>query len=143
MLDLRRMLNPDSANPSTWRPPALPGDTYVRPAWARSWRWKSSPKLTTAKEGKCNCARVTERGKEAWNESASRWTRIGYEAMPTRASRRNTAKLLWSRGGSVNPAVVRRKIAFLPGETSPCARKGDRASGSEESAEAILANASW
>ena len=28
MLDLRRMLNPDSANPGKWRPPALPGDTY-------------------------------------------------------------------------------------------------------------------
>ena len=39
----------------------------VRPAWARSWRCKSSREPTTASEAKCNCARATERGKEAWN----------------------------------------------------------------------------
>ena len=39
----------------------------VRPAWARSWRCKSSRELATASEGKHNCARVTERGEEVWN----------------------------------------------------------------------------
>jgi hypothetical protein len=37
----------------------------VRPAWARSWRCKSSRELATASEAKRNCARATERGKEA------------------------------------------------------------------------------
>ena len=37
----------------------------MRPAWARSWRWKSSRELTTASEVKRNCVRVTERGEEA------------------------------------------------------------------------------
>jgi hypothetical protein len=41
--------------------------------------------------------RVTECGKEAWSETASRWTRTGYEAMPSRASGQHSAKLLWSR----------------------------------------------
>ena len=40
---------------------------HVRPAWARSWRWKSSRELTTTNEVKRNCARVTERGEEASN----------------------------------------------------------------------------
>ena len=47
----------------------------VRPAWARSWRWKSSRELTTVSEVKCNCARATERGEEARSETASRGTR--------------------------------------------------------------------
>ena len=69
----------------------------VRPAGARSWRWTSSHKLTTANEAKRNCVRVTERGEEAWSETASRWTRTGYEAVPSRASGQCTAKLSWSR----------------------------------------------
>jgi hypothetical protein len=41
--------------------------------------------------------------------------------------------------GEVDPAVVRQRVVFLPGETSPCAGKGDdRATGrGEESAEAM------
>jgi hypothetical protein len=39
----------------------------VRPAWAHSWRCKSSRKLVTASEVKRNCMRATECGKEAWS----------------------------------------------------------------------------
>ena len=39
-------------------------DALVRPAWARSWRCKSSRKLTMASEAKHNCERVTDRGEE-------------------------------------------------------------------------------
>ena len=70
---------------------------HVRPAWARSWRCKSSRKLTTANEAKCNCVRATERGKEARSETASRGTRTGYKAMPSRASGHDSAKPSWSR----------------------------------------------
>src|SRR5574341_2176624 len=42
-----------------------------------------------------------------------------------RASGHATAKLLRPRAVSVNPAVVRRRSEILPGEISPCARKGD------------------
>ena len=38
---------------------------FVRPAWAHSWRCKSSRKLTTASEVKRNCMRATDCGKEA------------------------------------------------------------------------------
>src|SRR6476660_9473850 len=79
---------------------------FVRPAWAHSCGCKSRRELTTANEAKCNCGRVTDRGEEAWSESASRCTRIGYKALPSRASGQETAKLLWSRRSGVNPAVV-------------------------------------
>ena len=39
----------------------------MRPAWAHSWRCKSSRELVTVSEVKCNCMRVTECGKEAWS----------------------------------------------------------------------------
>ncbi len=38
---------------------------------------------------------------------------------PIKASMLKNAKLLWSRMGGVDLAVVRRKIAFLPGEILP------------------------
>jgi hypothetical protein len=46
--------------------PDAPVRFIVRPAWARSWRWKSSRELTTANEAKRNCVRVTERGEMVW-----------------------------------------------------------------------------
>jgi hypothetical protein len=50
---------------------------FVRPAWAHSCGCKSRRKLITANEVKRNCVRATERGEEAWSETASRWTRTG------------------------------------------------------------------
>jgi len=44
-----------------------------------------------------------------------------------RASGHVTAKLWRPHPASVNPAVVRRRAAVLPGEVSPYARKGDAA----------------
>ena len=41
-------------------------DLLVRPAWARSSGCKSPAELTTARQLKRNCVRVTERGEEAW-----------------------------------------------------------------------------
>ena len=39
----------------------------VRPAWAHSWRCKSSRELITVSEVKRNCIRATECGEEAWS----------------------------------------------------------------------------
>lgn len=50
-----------------------------------------------------------------------RRTETGYEAAQTGASEQVIAKLLWPKGCGVNPAVVWRRPAFLPGELSPCA----------------------
>ena len=65
------------------RQPPFGAVFVVRPAWARSWRWKFSRELATANEVKRNCVRVTERGKEAWSETASlghkNWIRGGAE----------------------------------------------------------------
>jgi hypothetical protein len=44
---------------------AVPYADLVRPAWAHSWRCKSSRELVTVSEVKRNCTRVTECGKEA------------------------------------------------------------------------------
>ena len=43
----------------------MPAFLMVRPAWAHSWRCKSSRELVTVSEVKRNCMRVTECGKEA------------------------------------------------------------------------------
>jgi hypothetical protein len=45
--------------------------------------------------------------------------------MPIRVSGPITAKLLWSKSGSVDPAVVRGRIAFLPGEISFWSYQGE------------------
>src|SRR6185369_13216237 len=41
------------------------------------------------------------------------------------ASGQKTAKPRWPSPGGVDPAVAQGRVAFLPGETSPHARKGD------------------
>ena len=41
----------------------------VRPAWALSWRCKSSRNQAIESEVKRNCARATERGEESWSVS--------------------------------------------------------------------------
>lgn len=48
-----------------------------------------------------------------------RRTETGYEASQTGASERLIAKLQWSKVCGVDPAVVWRRPAFLPGEISP------------------------
>jgi len=72
-------------------------------------------------EEKRNCGRVTDRGEEAWIETACRRTEIGFEATEGEASGRVTAKLQWPRSSDVDPAVVQRRLVSLPGETSPYA----------------------
>ncbi|MHB8744709.1 MAG: hypothetical protein ACYC9L_16530 [Sulfuricaulis sp.] len=49
--------------------------------------------------------RATERGEEAWSELASRWTRIGYEAVPPGASGHEHLKQ-WQRGSTMYTALV-------------------------------------
>src|SRR3970282_1292983 len=77
-----------------------------------TWRWKSSGELVVATQ--VNRKAPTARGalKEAANESASRGTRTGYEALPGRASGQRTAKLPRPRlrrcksGGCAGKATV-------------------------------------
>ena len=54
------------------RAPHSAGLCVVRPAWAHSCGCVSRRKLITANEAKRNCTGVTECGKEAWSEAASR-----------------------------------------------------------------------
>jgi hypothetical protein len=65
----------------------------VRPAWASTWRWKSSRELVTASEAN-HRASFREGGvKEAGSEAVGRRTETGYKAVPSRASGQQTAKL--------------------------------------------------
>ena len=48
------------------------------------------------------------------------------------------AKLLWSRIGGVDLTVVRRKIAFLPGDISFAPERVTVINRSEKSAEAVV-----
>src|SRR5690606_29674166 len=52
---------------------------------------------------------------------SSRRTETGSEALPSRASGHETAKLSRPKRSDVNLAAVRGRPSFLPGEISPCA----------------------
>jgi hypothetical protein len=65
----------------------------VRPAWASTWRWKSSRELVTASEVNRRASGREDGVKEAGSEAAGRRTGTGYEALPSRASGPMTAKL--------------------------------------------------
>ena len=51
----------------------MSGLFVMRPEWAHSCKCKSHRKLVMASEEKRDCGRVTERGEEAWIETADRW----------------------------------------------------------------------
>jgi hypothetical protein len=50
----------------------------------------------SGREAERNCMGATRCGKESQSETASRWTRTGYETVPSRASGHPTATLSWS-----------------------------------------------
>ena len=91
------------------------------PAWAMIRRWKSSRDLVAGTEVKRKAYVVRRALKEACGEPVSRRTGTGYEALRTRASGPLTAKLLRPRGSGVDPAMVRGRSSFLPGEALPYA----------------------
>jgi len=87
----------------------------VRPAWAHSWRCKSSRELATANEVKRNCGRATDRGEEAWsvNREPMNKNRIrGTAEQGERAKSREAlvAKARWCKSGgcAVKECVLTR-----------------------------------
>ncbi len=93
----------------------------VGPAWAMTWRWESSRNQVAGTEGKRKASVARRALNEAWNEPVSRRTGIGCEALRTGASGPLTAKLPRPMGSGVDPAIVRGRSPFLPGEASPYA----------------------
>src|SRR5690606_13280913 len=86
------------------RKPALCGLFLVRPACAHSSGCKSRRKLITANEAKRNCARVTERGEEAWSVSCEPMNKNRIEGAAEQGERaRNREALVikakWRRSG--------------------------------------------
>ncbi|NLF54207.1 MAG: hypothetical protein GX576_07400 [Thauera phenolivorans] len=76
----------------------------MRPAWAHSCGCKSRRKLITANEAKRNCARVTERGEEAWSVSCEPMNKNRIEGAAEQGERaRNREALVikakWRRSG--------------------------------------------
>ena len=98
---------------------ALRAAADVRPAWASTWRCKSSRNLAAGTEANRKGPSVSEGLEEAGSELAGRRTGSRYEATSARASEQIVAKLLWPRAGVVDRTVVRGRPMFLPGETSP------------------------
>jgi hypothetical protein len=66
---------------------------FVRPAWASTWRWKSSRELVTASEAHRRASDREAGVKEAGSEAAGRRTGTGCEAELSRASGQTTVKL--------------------------------------------------
>ena len=64
----------------------------VCPAWAHSWRCKSSRELVTVSEAKRNCMRATERGKEAWSVNHEPMDRNQIEGGAEQGERANNRK---------------------------------------------------
>ena len=71
----------------------MPALSLVRPAWALTWRCKSSENLVTGTQGNRKGVTARERLEEAGNEPTGRRTETGYQATPSRASGQVTAKL--------------------------------------------------
>ena len=71
---------------------------YVRPAWAHSWRCKSSRELVTVSEVKRNCMRVTECGKEAWGVNHEPMDKNHIEGVADQGERARNRKALLVKG---------------------------------------------
>ena len=85
----------------------------MRPAWAHSCGCKSRRKLITANEVKRNCARVTERGEEAWSVSCEPMDKNRIEGAAEQGERARdrealVIKVKWrkSGGGAVKECVL-------------------------------------
>ena len=92
----------------------------MRPAWTLSWRCKSSRNQAIESEANNNCARVTERGKEAGSVSRGPMDKNRIRGDAERGERANDCEASMAKAsGGVNPALVRRRTGFLPGEMSP------------------------
>ncbi|MFZ3084748.1 hypothetical protein [Rhodoferax ferrireducens] len=84
----------------------------VRPAWAHSWRCKSSRKLITASEVKRNCMRATECGKEAWSVNCEPMDKNRIEGAAEQGERARNRKALvikakWRKSGEVYSSFPR------------------------------------
>jgi len=99
--------------------------SLVRPAWAHSCGCKSRHKLITANEVKRNCARVTERGKEAWITSCEPMDKNRIEGTAEQGERASNREALvikarWCKSGG----CAAKECKPLPGEISPRSWKG-------------------
>ena len=70
----------------------------VRPAWAPTWRCKSSPEQATAREVKRKGGRVTDRLKEAWSVTHGPTNRNRIRGGGDRGERANDRKAPVAKG---------------------------------------------
>src|SRR5208282_3095569 len=80
---------PEAQHPKSSAIHKMPADYpifHVRPAWASTWRWKSSRELVTASEANRRASFREAGVKEAGSEAAGRRIGTGYKAEPSRAS---------------------------------------------------------
>jgi len=100
----------------------------VRPAWAHSWRWKSSRKLATVNEVKRNCGRVTDRGEEAWSINREPMNKNRIEGAAEQGERARSREALVAKAKRRKPGGCAVKECVLTrGDLALClkGRRGD------------------
>ena len=70
----------------------------VRPAWAHSWRCKSSRELVIVSEVKRNCMRVTECAKEAWSVNCEPMNKNRIEGVADQGKRAQNREAFVTKG---------------------------------------------
>jgi hypothetical protein len=113
----------------------------VRPAWAHTWRCKSSCELVTVSKAKRNCVRATERGKEAWNINREPMNKNRIEGVAKQGEQAHNCKALVTKARRRRCGGCAMKVCVLTwGDLALCL-KGRRFFRSEKSAEVVVAGA--
>ena len=113
----------------------------MRPAWASTWRWKSSRELVTASEANRRASDREDGVKEAGSEAAGRRTGTGIEGGAEQGERATSGKALVTKarrrrsGGRAAKADVLTRGGLA---LCPKGRRGPQGQRSEKSAEAIV-----
>ena len=113
----------------------------VRPAWAHSWRCKSSRELVTVSEAKRSCVRETERGKEAWSINREPMNKNHIEGAAKQGERAVNRKALVTKARWRRCGGCAMKECVLTWGDLALRVKARRLCRSEKSAEVVVAGA--
>ena len=113
----------------------------VRPAWAHTWRCKSSCELVTVSKAKRNCVRVTERGKEAWSVNREPMNKNHIEGAAKQGEWANDHEALVTKARRRRCGGCAMRVCVLTWGDLALFLKGRRLCRSEKSAKVVVAGA--
>ncbi len=113
----------------------------VRPAWAHTCGCKSCCELVTASKVKRNCARATERGKEAWSVNREPMDKNRIEGVAKQGERARNRKALVTKARWRRCGGCAKKVCVLTWGDLALWVKARRLCRSEKSAEVVVAGA--